>query len=88
MAAGMEFDDIARLRHRFPWVRSILMDRETLLAHPSQWVTEKTPTKATLSLLDLSEQAMYQDLVNCTFGPAVRLEQERVSFAPLERALS
>lgn len=82
------FAILNRLRNRFPHVRSILMDREALLAHPSQWVTEKTPTKAALSLLTPAEQAIYQDLINGTFGPAVRLEQERVSFASLELALS
>jgi hypothetical protein len=81
------FAILNRLRHRFPRARSILMDRETLLAHPSQWVTENAPTKAALGLLDPAEQAMYQDLVNGTYGPAVRLEQERVSFASLEQAL-
>ena len=64
------------------------MDRETLLAHRPQWVTEKTPTKATLNLLTPAEQDVYQALVNDTFGPAVRLEQERVSFGSLERVLS
>lgn len=82
------FAILNRLRSRFPRARSILMDRETLLAHQSQWVTEKTPTKAVLGLLNPAEQATYQDLVNSTFGPAVRLEQERVSFASLEHALS
>ncbi len=81
------FAILNRLRGRFPHARSILMDRETLLAHQSQWVTEKTPTKAALGLLDPAEQAVYQDLVNGTFGPAVRLEQERVSLASLEQAL-
>ena len=81
------FAILNRLRSRFPHARSILMDRETLLVHQSQWVTEKTPTKATLDLLTPAEQDLYQDLVNGTFGPAVRLEQERVSFASLEPAL-
>jgi hypothetical protein len=82
------FAILNRLRSRFPHVRSILMDRETLLVHQSQWVTEKTPTKATLDLLTPAEQDLYQDLVNGTFGPAVRLEQERVSFASLDHALA
>jgi hypothetical protein len=82
------FAILNRLRSRFPRARSILMDRGTLLAHQSQWVTEKTPTKAALALLNPAEQATYQDLVNGTFGPAVRLEQERVSFASLAHALS
>ncbi len=82
------FAILNRLRSRFPHARSILMDRETLLAHQSQWVTEKTPTKAALPLLTPAEQDLYQDLVEDTFGPAVRLEQERVRFGSLERALS
>lgn len=82
------FAILNRLRSRFPHTRSILMDRGTLLAHQSQWVTEKTPTKAALGLLNPTEQAIYQDLVCGTFGPAVRLEQERVSFASLDGALS
>jgi len=81
------FAILNRLRNRFPNARSILMDRETLLAHQSQWVTEKTPTKAALDLLTPTEQDLYQDLIGGTFGPAVRLEQERVSFASLERVL-
>src|SRR5579875_2686626 len=83
---GDGFAILNRLRGRFPHARSILMDRETLLAHQSQWVTEKTPTKAALGLLDPAEQAVYQDLVNGTFGPAVRLELERLSLASLEQA--
>jgi hypothetical protein len=81
------FAILNRLRSRFPSARSILMDRETFLAHQSQWVTEKTPTKAALDLLTPAEQDLYQDLVDGTFGPAVRLEQERVSFASLEHVL-
>lgn len=81
------FAILNQFRSRFPHARSILMDRETLLAHQSQWVTEKTPTRATLGRLTVTEQDLYQDLVNGTFGPGVRLEQERVSFGSLERAL-
>jgi hypothetical protein len=64
------------------------MDRATLLAHDSQWVTEPSPVKADLGLLSAAEQDLYRALVTGVFGPAVRLEQERVSFAALERALS
>jgi hypothetical protein len=62
------------------------MDRPTLLAHQSQWVTEPSPTTAALPLLTPEEQATYQALLSGTYGPAIRLEQERVSFAALERA--
>jgi hypothetical protein len=81
------FAILNRLRHRFPRARSILMDRETLLAHQSQWVLEPTPTRAALEWLTPVERNLYQALVAGTFGPAVRLEQERVNFAWLEQAL-
>jgi hypothetical protein len=77
-----------RLRRRFPHARSVLMDRATLLAHHSQWVTEPSPANADLGLLSPDEQDLYRALVTGVFGPAVRLEQERVSYAALERALS
>jgi len=82
------FAILNRLRHRFPHARSVLMDRATVLAHDSQWVTEPSPAKAGLGLLSPAEQDLYRALVTGVFGPAVRLEQERISFAALERALS
>ena len=82
------FAILNRLRRGFPHARSVLMDRATLLAHDSQWVTEPSPVKADLGLLSAAERDLYRDLVTGVFGPAVRLEQERVSFVALERALS
>lgn len=35
------FAILDRLRRHFPQVRSMLMDRATLLAHEGQWVTEQ-----------------------------------------------
>ncbi|HEX3963299.1 MAG TPA: Wadjet anti-phage system protein JetD domain-containing protein [Trebonia sp.] len=82
------FAILNRLRHHVPHARSILMDRATLLAHRQQWVREPTPTVAALDLLDAAEQALYRDLAVGEFGPAVRLEQERISFASIEQALA
>ena len=82
------FAILNRLRHHVPHARSILMDRATLLAHREQWVREPTPTAAALDLLNAAEQALYRDLVVGEFGPAVRLEQERISFASIEQALA
>jgi hypothetical protein len=82
------FAILNRLRHHVPHARSILMDRATLLAHREQWVREPTPTAVTLDLLDASEQALYHDLAVGQLGPAVRLEQERISFASIEQALA
>ena len=47
-----------------------------------------TPTRAVLDRLTPAEQELYADLVDGTFGPAIRLEQERISFAAVERARS
>lgn len=81
------FAILNRLRHRFGHARSMLMDRATLLAHRGQWVTEPRPTAASLGLLDADEAELYRDLLDGTLGPSVRLEQERIAFAALERAL-
>lgn len=76
-----------RLRTGFPTVRSILMDHETLLAHPTQLVKEPEPTNVPLPHLTAAERSLYQDLVEDRFGPAVRLEQERIRFGLVQAAL-
>ena len=81
------FAILNRLRQAFPRARSMLMDRVTLLAHDTQWVREPKPVNAALPLLDGDEAALYRDLVEDVLGPSVRLEQERVSFAAIQRAL-
>lgn len=81
------FAMLDRLRSRFTSVRSILMDHEAFLAHPDQHVTEPNPTHEPLAHLTEAEQSLYQDLVEDRFGPALRLEQERVRFSLLTRAL-
>jgi hypothetical protein len=82
------FAILNRLRRRFPNARSLLMDSDTLLAHRTQWVTEPTPTAVVLSLLTRDEQALYGALGAGVFGTAVRLEQERISFAVIAQALA
>jgi hypothetical protein len=81
------FAMLDRLRSAFPGARSLLMDRETLMAHHALWVREQTPSRASLSRLAADEQALFDDLVHDRLGEKVRLEQERVSYAFLERGL-
>jgi hypothetical protein len=81
------FDILDRLRGRFDSVRSILMDRETLLAHPQQWVTAPAPITRPLPRLTADEASLYKDLVEGTYGDSVRLEQERIRFSILHDAL-
>ena len=75
------------LRRRFPHTRSLLMDRKTLLDHESQWVREPDPTGERLELLNPAEFDVYQDLVEDSFGAAVRLEQERIRFSAITEAM-
>lgn len=82
------FAILNRLRAHCPQARSLLMDRRTLLDHRDRWVTEPTPTSAHLDRLTPAENDLYQDLVEGTFGPAVRLEQERISWPAVEEALA
>ncbi len=81
------FAILNRFRERFGSVRSILMDHATLLAHPDQRVTEPSPTSEPLPYLTEAERSIYDDLIEDRFGPAVRLEQERIRFSLLKQAL-
>jgi hypothetical protein len=82
------FAILDRLRHLVPGARSVLMDRNTLLAHRGQWVREPRPTASRLDRLTAAEAGLYRDLVEGTFGSAVRLEQERISYGAIRRALN
>jgi hypothetical protein len=75
------------LRQRFPETISMLMDRDTLLAHESRWEREPSPRNVALHYLNPAEAALYRDLVEHSFGQAVRLEQERVRFSFIEAFL-
>ncbi|NEE00863.1 Wadjet anti-phage system protein JetD domain-containing protein [Phytoactinopolyspora halotolerans] len=81
------FAILDRLRRHFPRARSMLMDRATLLAHEGQWVKEDSPYVAHLDGLRPDEADLYRDLVEDAFGPAVRLEQERISYSAIRRML-
>lgn len=82
------FAILNRVRRHLPRARSMLMDQATLLDHRDRWVTESTPTAVTLDRLDQAEAVLYADLVSATYGPSVRLEQERISFAAVEKAVA
>lgn len=81
------FAILSRLRERVPTVRSILMDRSTLLAHREQFAVEPNPTEVELEALTPDEAELYRDLIEDRYGPAVRLEQERIRFSSVRSAL-
>ena len=82
------FAILNRLRHHLPHARSMLMDRGTLLDHRDHWTTEPSPTTVALDLLAPAESTLYADLISNTYGRSVRLEQERVSFSAIGKAVA
>ena len=80
------FSMLDRLRCRFSHVRSMLMDRATLLAHEAHWVREDRPINTRLERLTPDEAGLYRDLVEGVIGPSLRLEQERVRFSSVLEA--
>lgn len=74
------FAILDQLRSALPHVRSLLMDRETLLAHELHWGEEPKPVSHDLPRLSTAEAALYDDLRDQRIRPRLRLEQERVRF--------
>lgn len=82
------FAILDELRRRFLTVESFLMDRHTLDAHTGFWDTEPKQETRELPRLTPSEAIVYDDLRSNRLGPGVRLEQERVGYGHLRRALA
>lgn len=92
------FAILDQLRAQLPHVRSLLMDRSTLMAHQSQWGDEAQPVLRDLPRLTLAESAVFDELRDKRLrgspssaelpSVGVRLEQERIGFAWLEAALA
>ena len=77
------FAILNQLRSSFESVRSILMDRETLLANRAHWSTEPKQHRGVLSHLNDNEADLYAELLANVHGSNLRLEQERVPFSML-----
>jgi len=76
------FHMLDRLRASFPHARSFLMDRETLMEHRAMWVAESRTYGGELLRLTADERAVYESL------HGARLEQERIRFRWIEKALA
>jgi len=70
------------LRASLPHAQSFLMDRATLLEHRALWVREENPYRGELTRLTDDERSVFEDL------DGVRLEQERIRFTSVEKALT
>lgn len=82
------FAILDRFRSHFPEAKSFLMDRDTLLSHKKSWVREDTQRRAALTRLDDSEADLYSALLEDRFGEHVRLEQERISYSLVLKAVA
>jgi hypothetical protein len=82
------FAILDELRIRFPHVESLLMDRQTFLAHSALWGDEPLPQQRELCHLTADEQALYDDLRDNRFGKNLRLEQERIAFGQVQAAMA
>lgn len=81
------FAILDQLRTHFPDVKSILMDKATLMVHEPHWSKEPNPLQHPLSRLTADESALYDELRSGALQSKLRLEQERVGFSWLQRAL-
>jgi hypothetical protein len=81
------FAILDQLRSYLPGARSLLMDRETFLAHREQWGREKRPETRDLARLNAGEAALFDDLRQNRLGDRLRLEQELVDYTRLQAEL-
>ena len=82
------FAILDQLRSKFPHVKSLLMDENTLMAHQTCWGVESKPERRELPRLLADEQKLYQALLLNKYQQNLRLEQERVNFEYLINALN
>jgi hypothetical protein len=81
------FAILEQLRGYFPHAVSLLMDRQTLLAHRAHWGEEDDPARHQLFRLTREEAAVYDELRFDRLQPRLRLEQERIGFGWLNERL-
>lgn len=84
------FAILSQLRGYYSHVKSFLMDEITLFKFQHLWVTENATKRCLASLKNLisDEQALFQNLINNTWGETIRLEQERIGFKHVYESLS
>ncbi|MFZ0612533.1 MAG: Wadjet anti-phage system protein JetD domain-containing protein [Desulfobacterales bacterium] len=81
------FAILDQLRGYFPQTVSFLMGRATWLAHKPLWGEEPQPERRELTRLTAAESALYNDLRDNRLGRQLRLEQERIRFDTVKKAL-
>jgi hypothetical protein len=82
------FAILNRLRHHLPHARSMLHGPSHPAGTPGPLDHRAVPNRLNLDRLDQAESALYADLISDSYAPSVRLEQERISFSSIEKALA
>jgi len=82
------FAMLDQIRQYFPHTESLLMNKETLLAHRQLWGEENKPTSRDLDYLQPQEMELYQEIIKNSYGKNLRLEQERIGISWLKAMLS
>jgi len=82
------FAILDQLRRHLGHVQSLLMDRDTLMAHKALWGGEARQVLHELPRLTTEERALYDDLRDNRIRSNLRLEQERVGFQWVTDALT
>lgn len=82
------FAILDQLRAHLPHAQSLLMDEATFMAHQAHWGCEPQPVGRELPRLNLAETALYCALRSNQWGNGLRLEQEHIGFAWVQRALA
>jgi hypothetical protein len=81
------FAILDQLRSHFGHVHSLLMDSTTLHAHTAFWGVEPSPLRMDLPRLTRQEQDVYDTLRDNRIRAGLRLEQETIGFAWVEKYL-
>jgi len=81
------FAILNQARAFLPHARSLFMDEETLLRHRALWSSEPKPFAGELTRLTPQEARCYAALRQDTYGAGVRMEQERIPFGEVARAV-
>lgn len=81
------FAMLDQVRSFLPQTNSLLMDESILLNHRNLWSTEDKPFLGQLTRLTADEHRLLCLLQGNTWGRGVRLEQERVAFHQVQKAI-
>lgn len=82
------FAILDQLRSQLAHAQSFLMDSDTLMAHAALWGEEPQALLRDLPRLSGDERAVFDALRDKRLGSHVRLEQERIGFGWVQRALA